>query len=166
MERLFAIAKIVQATGLNGEVRLRSLSRYFSDYMGRHPLYLGFSEDLAREIRLEEQANSGKRERYQFRGINTREEAEALIGQIVFVNVPEDDFINLSSDNLIDFDVITNTGEHVGVLVDILMLPANDVYVIESGNREILIPVIPEIINGVDEEDGCIVITPMDGLLD
>ncbi len=166
MERLFAIAKITQATGLDGEVRLRSLSRYFDDYMDNHPLFLGFSEDLAREIRLDRHIRGGKRQRFHFSGIDTREDAEALIGQIVFVNVPEDDFINLSSDSLIDYDVITSTGEHIGVLVDILMLPANDVYVIESGNREILIPVIPEIVDGIDDEEGSIVITPMDGLLD
>ncbi len=166
MERLFAIAKITRAAGLAGDVRLRPLSRYFDDYVEDHSLFLGFSTDLAREIELIEKAGIGKKIRYHFDGINTRDDAEALIGQILFVNVPADDFINLSSDDLLGYDVITNTGELIGELVDILMMPANDVYVINTGTREILIPVIPEIVYGIDEKNGNIIIIPMDGLLD
>lgn len=166
MERLFAIAKITRATGLTGEVGLRPLSRHFDDYVGDHALYLGFSSSMAREIRLNAARGGGKKIRYQFDGIETRDEAEALIGQILFVNVPDEDFINMSSDELIGFQVVTDTGKLIGKLVDILMMPADDVYVIESGSKEILIPIIPEIVRGIDDLDESIVITPMDGLLD
>ncbi|MCK5330281.1 MAG: 16S rRNA processing protein RimM [Candidatus Marinimicrobia bacterium] len=166
MERLIALAKITRATGLAGEVGLRPLTRYFSDYVEDHPLFLGFSSDLVREIELSNSVGVGAKVRCHFEGVNTRDDAEALIGQILFVNVPADDFINLSSDDLLGYDVITNTGEQIGELVDILMMPANDVYVINSGTKEILIPVIPEIVDGIDDIDGSIIITPMDGLLD
>ncbi|NQU27298.1 MAG: 16S rRNA processing protein RimM [Candidatus Marinimicrobia bacterium] len=166
MERLFAIAKITRATGLTGDVGLRPLTRYFEEYVGDHPLYLGFSTDLAREIELNNVIGVGKKVRFHFNGVDTRDDAEALIGQILFVNVPDDDFINLSSDDLLGCTVVTNTGKIIGELVDILMMPANDVYVIDNGSKEILIPVVPEIVNGISEIDDSIVITPMDGLLD
>jgi ribosomal 30S subunit maturation factor RimM len=38
--------------------------------------------------------------------------------------------------------------------------------VIERGNKEVLIPVIPEIVRSVDVKMGLVTITPMDGLLD
>ncbi|MFH1850839.1 MAG: ribosome maturation factor RimM [Candidatus Neomarinimicrobiota bacterium] len=166
MERLFAIAKITRAAGLKGDVRLQPISRYFSDYVAEHPLFLGFSNDLAREIQLDGTIGMGKRVRYHFKGIDTRDDAEAIIGQILFVNVNEEDIINLSSEELIGYDVVTNSGEQIGVLVDILTLPANDVYVIESGNREILIPAIPEIIVDINDQETVVTIAPMDGLLD
>jgi len=37
---------------------------------------------------------------------------------------------------------------------------------IKNGEREVLIPVIPEIIKNVDLTGGVVVISPMDGLLD
>jgi ribosomal 30S subunit maturation factor RimM len=47
-----------------------------------------------------------------------------------------------------------------------MSLPANDVYVINRGKKEILIPVVPEIVRGVDAKMGVITISPMDGLID
>ncbi len=166
MERLFAIAKITRATGPSGEVRLRPLSRYFNEFLEDRPLFLGFSQDLAHEIQLEKYTGNSKRPKYQFQGINSRAAAEALIGQILFVNIPENDFASLSSDELIGYEVITEAGHSVGLLSDILMMPADDVYVIDNEGREVLIPVIPEIIKGIDDEENIIIIAPMDGLLD
>ena len=61
--------------------------------------------------------------------------------------------------------MVTKSGEVVGKLTDILWLPSNDVYVIQNGNDEKLIPVVKEIIIGVDHLLGVIVIAPMEGLL-
>ena len=49
---------------------------------------------------------------------------------------------------------------------DVIWLPASDVYVIQDESKEILIPVIPEVINRVDFQNKEIIITPMDGLID
>ncbi len=57
-------------------------------------------------------------------------------------------------------------GEIIGELSDMMSLPANDVYVINRGKKEILIPVVPEIVRGVDAKMGVITISPMDGLID
>ena len=70
------------------------------------------------------------------------------------------------SSDLIGATVITDNGEPVGELVDMMSLPANDVYVISRDKKEILIPVVPEIIREVDFGMGIVTITPMDGLID
>ena len=62
--------------------------------------------------------------------------------------------------------MVTDNGEVIGELVDMISLPANDAYVIRHGKKEVLIPVIPEIIRSVDLQMGLVTITPMDGLLD
>jgi ribosomal 30S subunit maturation factor RimM len=38
--------------------------------------------------------------------------------------------------------------------------------VIKQGKKEVLIPVVPEIVRAVDIQMGLVTITPMDGLLD
>ncbi len=163
---LIAIAKITRAAGLHGEVRVRPLLRYFDTYVEEKPLYIGLSKQLNREIQLQNKIGMGKKVRFRFTGVETRDDAEALIGQYVFASVDQDDRIHWISEDVLGADVITNDGDYVGVLVEMLWLPQNDVYVIRNGNREFLIPVIPEIIMEVDVEGGIVMISPMDGLLD
>ena len=67
---------------------------------------------------------------------------------------------------MIGYRVFTDEGIHVGKLGEILWLPANDAYVINNGNREFLIPIIPEIVKDIDYSQRAVVITPMEGLLD
>ncbi len=165
MKKLFAIARITKPAGLKGEVKVRPLSRYFNDYVLNKPLFLGETEELSRQILLKESVGAGKQTRYHFEGIDSRDEAESMIGQVIFASVPDSDKILWISGDIIGFVVVTDTGKIVGELAEILWLPSNDIYVIRDGNREMLIPVIPEIVKKVDVESGVILISPVDGLL-
>ena len=89
-----------------------------------------------------------------------------MIGQLLFASVEDSDPINLISADLLGATVVADNGEIIGELVDMISLPANDVYVINRGKKEVLIPVVPEIVRAVDIEMGLVTITPMDGLLD
>lgn len=166
MLKLFAIAKITKPSGFRGDVRVRPLVRHFDDYIQDKDLSLGFSEDLAETVKLMKTTGLGKSKRFLFEGIRSREEAETIIGQTLFAIVSDNDPINLISPDLLGAAVITSNGDYVGELVDMLSLPANDVYVIENGKKEVLIPVIPEIITHIGVKEGVVTIVPMDGLLD
>ena len=72
----------------------------------------------------------------------------------------------LINKDIIGSEVYTINEDYVGILTDVIWLPASDAYVIQDGSREILIPVIPEVINEFDSVNKIIIITPMDGLLD
>ena len=164
--KLFAIAKITRATGLKGEVGVRPLVRQFDDYVTVKPLFIGFDPNIARDVKLEKVSGVEKKRRFLFNGMKTRDEAESMIGQLLFVSVKDSDPINMISPDLLGAAVVTDNGEVIGELVDMISLPANDVYVIKQGKKEVLIPVIPEIIRSVDLQMGLVTITPMDGLLD
>ena len=69
------------------------------------------------------------------------------------------------SPDLLGATVVADNGEIVGELTDMMNLPASDVYVIDRGGKEVLIPVVPEIVRAVDVQMGIVTITPMDGLL-
>ena len=55
------------------------------------------------------------------------------------------------------------TGAELGTVSDVLLYPANNVYVI-SGKREMLIPAVPDFIDDVDIAEGYVKIRLMDGL--
>ena len=164
--KLFAIAKITRAAGLKGEVGVRPLVRQFDDYVTVKPLFIGFDPNIARDVKLEKVSGVEKKRRFLFNDMKTRDEAESMIGQLLFVSVTDSDPINMISPDLLGASVVADNGEIIGELVDMISLPSNDVYVIRHGKKEVLIPVIPEIVCSVDIQMGLVTITPMDGLLD
>lgn len=57
-----------------------------------------------------------------------------------------------------------HSGKALGKVADILTLPANNVYVIRGGEREILIPAVPQFIAETNVEGGYLRINMMEGL--
>jgi len=66
--------------------------------------------------------------------------------------------------------VKTTSGEVVGKVIEVIPLPASDLWVVESSGdgspREILIPVVDPIVKEVDLPRGLAVVDPPPGLLD
>ena len=56
------------------------------------------------------------------------------------------------------------TGEVLGRIEDVLTLPANNVYVVRGGPRELMIPAVPQFIAETNIEDSYIRVNMMDGL--
>lgn len=85
--------------------------------------------------------------------------------------LPEEDFSHLEEDKyylfqIVGFSVVTESGERVGSVKDVLFIKDNDLLVIERGGTEILIPFTDAICAAVNLEAREIVIRPPEGLLD
>ena len=74
----------------------------------------------------------------------------------------EDDF---HVQQLLGSQVITVTGEKVGILNDVINLPGQDLLAVDGPHGEILIPFVIEIVPGVDIKNKIITIDPPEGLL-
>ena len=166
MNKLFPIGEVTRASGLKGAVSVRPLSRYFEDYIHSHQLHIGLTEKSSSKHKLSKMVGSGKKSSFIFKGIKDRDSAKTIIGKKIFALVDELDSIHFLSSDLIGYGVFTDEGIHVGRLGEILWLPANDAYVITDGDREFLIPIIPEIVKCIDYPQRAVLITPMEGLLD
>jgi 16S rRNA processing protein RimM len=68
--------------------------------------------------------------------------------------------------DLIGLPVVTDEGVLLGPLKDVLQTGANDVYVVDGKEKEILIPSIKQCILNVDLEKGEILVHLLEGLLD
>ena len=63
--------------------------------------------------------------------------------------------------------VVTDLGETLGTLVDVLQTGANDVYVVKTPQKkEILLPAIRDCILNVDVEEKKMLVHVLEGLLD
>lgn len=68
--------------------------------------------------------------------------------------------------DIIGMKMVTEAGDEVGTIRDVMELPANDVWVVGAGTREILVPAIKEVIRLVDLKGRTVVIRPIEGMLE
>lgn len=69
--------------------------------------------------------------------------------------------------DLIGLKVVTDEGETLGELTDVLQTGANDVYEVKTEDgKELLLPAIKDCILGVDLENGVMTVHVLKGLLD
>jgi 16S rRNA processing protein RimM len=144
------VAEITTTSGYLGEVRLKPLSRFSIDYIMQKTLQIGTSYDNLIDLKLERAIGNGKRMRFKFEGIDSDLKAKNIIGKTIYASAEADDEINLIASNLIGFNVVTDTLESVGELKDVMWLPANDVYVVLYDKKELLIPIVHEVVLSVD----------------
>ena len=104
-------------------------------------------------------------------GIDSLDTLQPWFKSEVFVErstLPEADDGEIYHFEAIGLSVQTLDGETVGTVREVMPLPANDVWVVEAGSpaREVLIPVVGEIVKEVDLREGIARIDPPRGLLD
>ena len=100
---------------------------------------------------------------------NDRTQAEALRGEELTVlpdqvePLPDGVYYHFQ---ILDMRVLTEDGENLGIVSEIIVTGSNDVYVVhEDGRRDILIPAIPEVVLDVDVEAGTMLVSLPDGLV-
>ncbi len=101
-------------------------------------------------------------------GVETMNDAEALRGWKV--QVRQADAVPLAENefyihDLIGCEVVTEEGTSLGKITNVLLNPANDIYVVGSGKNEILLPAIRDVVQRVDVQTRKVWVTPTPGLL-
>ena len=105
-----------------------------------------------------------------FKGYDNINDIEKYRGKDLWITrdqaVPLGEDENFVSD-LIGLSVVTDQGETLAVMKDVMFTGANDVYVVERENgKELLLPAIKDCILDVDLEEGVMTVHVLDGLLD
>lgn len=100
-------------------------------------------------------------------GIEDRTAAEQLRGALL--QVPLEQAVSLPPGSyywhqILGLQVIERGGRVLGTVNEILTTGSNDVYVVRSGERELLLPAIRDVIREIDLERGVIVVELLPGL--
>ena len=98
-------------------------------------------------------------------GVEDVNAAMALKGRTVFIDradarLPKGAFF---LQDIIGADVVDESGSEIGKLVDVMETPASNVYVVK-GEREHLIPAVPEFILSTDADNGIITVHLIEGM--
>lgn len=69
--------------------------------------------------------------------------------------------------DLIGLEVFTESGEKIGIIADVFNTGASDIYDVKrDGKKNLLLPVIDEVVKNVDIEGGKVIVNVMEGLDD
>ena len=76
-------------------------------------------------------------------------------------NLPEGSFFLA---DLMDMEVRDTQGKVLGKIADVLTLPANNVYVVRGGEREIMIPAVDQFVKEVNVDEGYMTVALIEGM--
>ena len=105
-----------------------------------------------------------------FKGYDSINDIEKYKGKDLLIT--RDQAVELGPDenfivDLIGLRVVTEEGEELGILTDVIKTGANDVYEVKTAEgKEVLLPAIKECVRNVDLTEGLVTVHIMDGLLD
>lgn len=141
--------------GIKGEVKVTSLTDIPGRYIHLEKVYIHTrsGKRIERSIKNVREIKGGFI--VAFISIMLVAEAEELVGG--YITVPACEVPELGKDTyyhfeIIDMDVYTDEGRHLGRIEDIFSTGSNDVYIVKDNEKEYLIPAIHDVIKEVDKQ--------------
>lgn len=160
MEKYLKIGKIINTHGIKGEVKVEPwtddaefLMKFKSFLIDEKPYKL-ISGRVHKNFFIA--ALDGVRD------INeaTKLKNKIIMGDREDIKLEEGQFF---LQDIIGASVLDEDGKELGKLSEVLFLPSSNVYVVK-GEREILIPAVPEFIINTDVEAGVVTVRLIDGM--
>ena len=170
-QKLFNVGKIINTHGLKGEVKVLRITDFDDRFQVGNVLYI-LSKDEKDPIKV-----TIKKHRIhkgydlltfnEFKDINEIEKYKNMYLTIEDEQLPPLDTNEYYYYEIIGCHVYLPNGDILGTVKEILSPGANDVWVVDCGNKkDVLIPYIDDVVTEVNLSKKMICIEPMDGLLE
>ncbi len=161
---LLAVGHVVRPHGVRGELLLEPLTDFPEHLREVETVYVGEAAQAHRLagarhhrgqliIRLGDCADRDCAERFRGQLVQIRAEAAAPL--------PPGRYYH---HQIIGLTAVTEAGEELGKVVEILETGANDVYVVDTAQGELLLPAIKSVITAIELDQQRIVVHLMEGL--
>ena len=111
--------------------------------------------------------HSGNQIILRFQGLDSEDSVKELVGEELTVpetavpSLPEGEYFHYQ---IVGLQVLTEEGENLGSVSEILETGSNDVYVTSGDSGELLIPALADVIREIRLSDGVMVVSLPDGL--
>lgn len=150
-EGYLAVGRIVGVHGIRGELKVEPHTDFPERFAPGVVLAMG---PTLEEVVVESGRSHKGHVLLALEGITDRNAADELRGLWLFV--AEDEAIELDDEtfwvhDILGLDVVTDEGQPLGVVADVLFTGANEVYVVRTPQRrEILLPATDEVVLKID----------------
>jgi 16S rRNA processing protein RimM len=163
------VGDITKTHGLKGEVKLRPSVTDPSLVQGVHRVRIVGDGVEPAETVLEKVRGQGGRWIVKFKDCKSIEEAQVLVGRSLeiysedFQPLPEGEYYWFQIEGLQVFD---EEGRYYGTVNEIIVTGSNDVYVVQDGNKELLLPMIDSVVKSIDLKENKLIFHIIEGLLE
>jgi len=152
VDDLFLIAEVKSVYGTEGFVIIDSFSDFSDRFLKLESVFIEFFGS-SKELVVENVKTINGKYAIKFKGFDSKSSADLLIGKKIYVN--NESVVKLSDDTYFIHDLIGSQvykgSEFLGSLEDVLIMPANDVYLIKDlKGKKILVPAIKDYIKSFD----------------
>ena len=168
MQEYFEIGQIVNTSGLKGLVK----ANLFTDDITKIEEFdkvIIEKNKKQEEYEIEEVKYHRNQALIKFKGIDNIDEAEKL--RNAYIKVHRDDEPELPEDtyyivDLIGLEVFSDDECKLGILKDVYPIPSgeHDIYVVDTGKKELLLPAIGEVIMNIDIANKKMIVHLLPGL--
>lgn len=158
------VGRVIRNHGTDGTVRVQPYSDNPTRFKVGNSLTVGEASRVIADFRMLPNGYALLR----LDGLGSSDAVRPLAGQ--WLLVPEDPVPDLPPGEyyhyqLVGLTVITDQGEHLGAVKDVLVTGSNDVYVVTSeSGEEILIPAVTQVVKDINLETGRMLVHLIDGL--
>lgn len=158
------IGRVTRAHGLRGQVIVAYETDWPERFLGLARVFLG---DANLPIGVAAARLTPRHALLSLIGVETRSEAETLRG--LWVKVPAAEARALAQGEffvhqVVGLAVVTQAGELIGRVQEVLFTGANDVYIIQTATGEMLLPAVDDVIHEVNLAEGRMVVSVPPGL--
>jgi 16S rRNA processing protein RimM len=163
------MGKVVRPHGVEGALRIKSYAQSEESFQSAGTVFLrsgsgDIGEYAVSSIRPHKNILLMKLD-----GLNALEEAEKYRGADILIKrdaLPRAGEAEYFWHELIGLEVYLSGGEYVGTIRHILPTGGNDIYVVQEGKKEVLIPAVHDVVKEVDLINNRMIISEVEGLLD
>jgi len=165
---LYLTGIILKPKGLKGEMKVEVITDFPESFLSRQEYYAGKSVDSVERLKVKKASLAGGFAWLFFDGIDNMEKAEALSGWQLFV---EEDQLLPQPDNraylheIIGMKVLDRHRRVVGVVTNVITMPAHEVYEVQVDGKKILLPAIDEFVEEFNLGEKYIIIPRVDEFL-
>jgi len=165
---LYQTGIILKPRGLQGEVKVEIVTDFPESFLSRREYFAGKSVDLVERLKVNKVALSAGFAWLSFDGVDTVERAELLVGWSLFVAA---DQLLPQPENrawlheIIGMKVLDRHRSEVGMVTNVIRMPAHEVYEVQICGKKVLLPAIDEFVEEFNLGEKFIVIPRVDEFL-
>ncbi|QHW30091.1 ribosome maturation factor RimM [Paenibacillus rhizovicinus] len=170
-QQWLSVGKLVNTHGIRGEVKIFSQTDFPEERFAPNKVLTLMNEENGQQLKVEVLSSREHKGMYivKLKGYENINEVEKYKGWSL--KVSKEDLVELDEGEyyqhqIIGCKVVTDEGAELGVITEILVPGANDVWVIQPPKgKQVLIPVIDEVVLNVDVANKVVKVHLMEGLI-
>jgi 16S rRNA processing protein RimM len=168
-DELFQLGKVVRTFGSKGEVVFQLTSEILTQIKKLESVFLNLNENLVPFFIEQMQSRPKNQLLVKLMDVDSDADATLLAGSEIYIPLailPKSKQRQLSSSDVDGFLVIDSKLGETGTVLAVIDMPQQSLLSIGFNGKEILVPVVEEIIKKIDRKNKTIYIEAPEGLID